>query len=671
MAFDDLTPSQRDPLIALIETLATGDYHDEFVMSRRVMERRGDIHIYGKGGAKDRQLEGFTDSDTQVLIEEGYLSRLGLKATLKAKAYQQYKLLKEPSDLSENIPVSVDVHLRRLLKVYHAAGGSQSKGVVLTEVFKDEALSEPDTWKEADYMEGEGWIAVLANNGPPYVRLTHQGVKRAEAVLIMDKGDEDKRTGAKPVEARTTMTNAADSRNVFVVHGRNLEARNSLFRFLRSIGLRPIEWSQAIQLTGKASPFIGEILDVAFSNAQAVVVLMTPDDLAQLQEPFRSPNDPPYEAQLIGQARPNVLFEAGMAMGRNPDRTIIVELGALRPFSDIAGRHTIRLSNDSTARHELGQRLQNAGCAVDFSGRDWHTEGDFNLSSITSSTSNAFGRVGSEQASSLNVDYINQALKAGAIYPIAEDLLRHIRQLQTVIKQLGHEDGIDPSLSEEINHLQGQINGLYKLSAGDIASHMYLKEAQDVLLDLRGTPSPTEAPVAGDKKSGEDDDSEFSLALEAAREVKITNRQRQWRTSDEGVSSARQEMNALYASLERRVKKASEGLAADEAPINIDLSRENNDHFILSSEPYNISFMWDCKSDTTLEGSVLSIRGYKKGLNEEQFYAAEYDIELSRDLVVGWRQRQQRDRFISTDSLAKEFFRFLVTHIRNKAIYNE
>ncbi len=170
-----------------------------------------------------------------------------------------------------------------------------------------------------------------------------------------------------------------DPKTVFVVHGRNIEARNSLFRFLRSIGLRPLEWSQAIKATGKASPFIGEILDVAFSKAQAVVVLMTPDDVAQLLEPFRSPYDPSYESQLTGQARPNVLFEAGMAIGHNPDRTVIIELGTLRPFSDIAGRHTVRLSNDSVARHELAQRLETAGCAVDLSGKDWHTDGDFNI----------------------------------------------------------------------------------------------------------------------------------------------------------------------------------------------------------------------------------------------------------------------------------------------------
>jgi predicted nucleotide-binding protein len=175
---------------------------------------------------------------------------------------------------------------------------------------------------------------------------------------------------------------ARDTRNVFVVHGRNLEARNSLFRFLRSVGLRPLEWSQGIQLTGKASPFIGEILDVAFSKAQAVVVLLTPDDEARLREPFRGSKEPAYETELTGQARPNVLFEAGMAMGRDPDRTVIVEVGDLRPFSDIAGRYTIKLDNGFATRHELAQRLETAGCAVDLTGRDWHTEGGFTVTEV-------------------------------------------------------------------------------------------------------------------------------------------------------------------------------------------------------------------------------------------------------------------------------------------------
>lgn len=59
-------------------------------------------------------------------------------------------------------------------------------------------------------------------------------------------------------------------KRVFVVHGRNTKLRDSLFAFLRAIGLEPIEWPQAIALTRKATPYVGEILEAAFNHAQAV-----------------------------------------------------------------------------------------------------------------------------------------------------------------------------------------------------------------------------------------------------------------------------------------------------------------------------------------------------------------------------------------------------------------
>src|SRR5439155_26158937 len=107
--------------------------------------------------------------------------------------------------------------------------------------------------------------------------------------------------------------------SVFVVHGRNENLRRSLFAFLRSIGLQPIEWRKAIELAGKPSPYVGEILDAAFREAVAVVVLLSPDDEAKLKGQFLKSNDPGHEKRLTGQARANVLFEAGMAMGRNPN----------------------------------------------------------------------------------------------------------------------------------------------------------------------------------------------------------------------------------------------------------------------------------------------------------------------------------------------------------------
>lgn len=210
-----------------------------------------------------------------------------------------------------------------------------------------------------------------------------RGIERASALLkSMIHEVEEYWTDVSNVRAGNRQQLETESvpvktEQVFVVHGRNQRARNALFAFLRTIGLRPLEWNEAVQATGKPTPYIGEILDAAFTQAGAVVVLMTPDDEARLREPFRSPNDPPHETELTGQARPNVLFEAGMAMGRNTDRTILVELGSLRPFSDVSGLHVIRMDNSSQRRQELAQRLESAGCPVNLDGIDWHTAGDF------------------------------------------------------------------------------------------------------------------------------------------------------------------------------------------------------------------------------------------------------------------------------------------------------
>ena len=189
-----------------------------------------------------------------------------------------------------------------------------------------------------------------------------------------------------PGQAKTEPTPAppnpevvSDIRKVFVVHGRNAAAAEAMSTFLRAVGLQPLEWSQGISATGLATPYIGDILDRLFAEGQAVVVLFTPDDLAMLHPQFREDDEAPYETMLTGQARPNVLFEAGMAMGRYPDQTILVELGKLRPFSDVAGRHVIRLDDTPERRQELVVRLQNAGCPVDMNaaGAAWYRAGEF------------------------------------------------------------------------------------------------------------------------------------------------------------------------------------------------------------------------------------------------------------------------------------------------------
>jgi predicted nucleotide-binding protein len=163
-----------------------------------------------------------------------------------------------------------------------------------------------------------------------------------------------------------------DPRSVFVVHGRNGTVRRAMFDFLRALGLSPIEWDEAVAMTGQGAPYTGYAIDAAFSNAHAAVILITGDDLACLKPEFISEDDDDSERKPTPQARPNVLFEMGLAFGRKPDRTIIVEFGKTRLMSDTLGRNVIRFSDTPEFRQKLAARLRTAGCAVNADSRlDW------------------------------------------------------------------------------------------------------------------------------------------------------------------------------------------------------------------------------------------------------------------------------------------------------------
>lgn len=159
-------------------------------------------------------------------------------------------------------------------------------------------------------------------------------------------------------------------RDVAVVHGRDTEATKAIYAFLRSLDLRPREWEDLLGRAESATPHVGDLLNKLFENVQAVVVLFTPDDEARLHPDLQSPDEAQHETRFMGQARPNVLFEAGMAFGLYPHRTILVEAGDLRPISDLVGRHTVR-PDSQPAIQGFVNRLRAAGCAVNSGGSDW------------------------------------------------------------------------------------------------------------------------------------------------------------------------------------------------------------------------------------------------------------------------------------------------------------
>jgi predicted nucleotide-binding protein len=160
---------------------------------------------------------------------------------------------------------------------------------------------------------------------------------------------------------------AANRKAVMVIYGHDKEANTALFDWLRAIGLQPQEWSQLIHATGNASPYIGQVLDKALQNVQAVIAYFTPDEYVTA-----AATPPRDQSTWRLQARPNVLIEAGMALITHPTRTVIAVLGNQELPSDLAGRHYIRLSHtDLAPLQDLAARLHDAGCDTSTSGTDW------------------------------------------------------------------------------------------------------------------------------------------------------------------------------------------------------------------------------------------------------------------------------------------------------------
>lgn len=190
----------------------------------------------------------------------------------------------------------------------------------------------------------------------------------------------DQRLGRAAIDSQGVSKNS-----VFVVSGRNKAAVKAVFDFLRALGIKPLGWNEAITLTKKASPLISEILDSGFEHAQAVLVLLTGDDEARLRKNYlESQNEGELdEERTRQQPRMNVIFEAGLALGKQPDRTILLKIGNVHLFTDISGRHFVEFKAEGVTRDDrqsLVSVLRLAGVETDTSSSlDWLDAGDFSF----------------------------------------------------------------------------------------------------------------------------------------------------------------------------------------------------------------------------------------------------------------------------------------------------
>jgi predicted nucleotide-binding protein len=204
------------------------------------------------------------------------------------------------------------------------------------------SLSEPE---EADELESKPPLSEMKEPGPePSTLPSEEAAPKAAP------------SGGAHIAEK-------DPKKVFIIHGREPAILQQLKLFLRAVGLQAWTFDDEIHEAPHSAP-IAEIVSRGVSRTRAVIALLTPDEFACLAPDLRTATDSERDMRRW-QPRPNVIYEAGMAMALNRDGTILVTVGRVDLPSDLDGVLHIRMSNHYEDRKKLRKKLLTIGCAVD------------------------------------------------------------------------------------------------------------------------------------------------------------------------------------------------------------------------------------------------------------------------------------------------------------------
>lgn len=172
-------------------------------------------------------------------------------------------------------------------------------------------------------------------------------------------------------------TPGVNPREIFVVHGHNHKALDAFTSFAEDLDLIVLGFVDArraalaeMRQAGRPLTTL-DVVTYGTSAVSAVVVLLTPDEAVTAASEAGS--SPPRL-----QPRPNVIFEAGLAYGKLPARTLMVKVGNVEAWSDVEGVQYATFSNDPRQREELVGWLEAFGLPVARNRKKWASK-DYGL----------------------------------------------------------------------------------------------------------------------------------------------------------------------------------------------------------------------------------------------------------------------------------------------------
>jgi predicted nucleotide-binding protein len=201
-------------------------------------------------------------------------------------------------------------------------------------------------WAGEHYMGGmsEG---LIQNNFDKRVAAFEAMLKSSLAELeLMGAGIE-----AVPVATEGAVKVKSDSRNVFLVHGRDDAVTASVARFLERLDLHPIILHEQPNMGRTVIEKFEAHSDVGFA-----VVLLTPDDVGGLAS----------AGELKPRARQNVILELGYFIGKlGRSRVCALYVEGVEIPSDIHGVLYVAYDNANGWRLKLAHEIRAAGITVD------------------------------------------------------------------------------------------------------------------------------------------------------------------------------------------------------------------------------------------------------------------------------------------------------------------
>lgn len=167
-----------------------------------------------------------------------------------------------------------------------------------------------------------------------------------EAVL-----ESDGSTGSTGQE--TEITNL-----VFVVHGHDEEAKQTVARFIEKVDLVPVILHEQANEGRTVIEKFEDYSDVSFA-----VVILTPDDEGA---PISDPNKPEIERKLKPRARQNVVFELGFFIGKlGRKKVCALYKGDIELPSDYDGVIWISFEANNAWMLDLAREFKSAGLPFD------------------------------------------------------------------------------------------------------------------------------------------------------------------------------------------------------------------------------------------------------------------------------------------------------------------